>query len=62
MSSGQLMLVIAAPASWKSFTPLPSWSSPVVPEAPETLPFEFMVGFTSPYTPSLFGSLSVEVP
>ena len=56
------MLVIAAPASWKSFTPLPSWSSPVVPEAPETLPFEFMVGFTSPYTPSLFGSLSVEVP
>ena len=62
MSSGQLRLVIAAPTSWKSLTPFPSWSRPWVLEAPETDPLEFIVGFASPNIPSSLGSLSVEVP
>ena len=61
ISSGQLTLVIDAPASWKSFTPFPSWSSCVL-LYPLTEPLELIVGFASPSIPSSLGSLSVEVP
>ena len=60
-SSGQLMSVIADPASRKSFTPFPSWSSCVL-LYPLTDPLELIVGFAPPSIPSSLESLSVEVP
>ena len=56
------MAVIADPLSWKSFTPLLSWSRPVVEVAPLTDPLAFIVGLASPNIPSSLGSLSVPVP
>ena len=61
-SPGQDMAVIADPLSWKSFTPLLSWSRPVVDVAPLTDPLAFIVGLASPNIPSSLGSLSVPVP
>ena len=62
-SPGHETLVIAAPASWKSFVPFSSASIPFDGEGtPSTLPSALIVGSTPPNIPSLLESLSVSVP